>query len=79
MKKANPGVNFRKADADCKAAVKELLKPVHVAETNKKIRAEFSVEQELGALRTDHKPTKDRIAAIIAEMNTERDSALDIS
>ena len=79
MKRLNPDVNFRKADASCAAEVKTFMRPAHVYENEKRIKREFTIMEELWAMRTDDATTKNRIAAIIAENNAERDAQLDIT
>ena len=79
IKKLNPDVNVRKGDAACKEAVKKILQDAHRYKILKEIRKDLSVEDEFKALRTDDKTVKDKIAKIVADAKTERDSKLDIS
>jgi len=68
-----------KSNADGVAAVKLCLKGETDNEKIAAIRREYSVNDEFFALRTDDTAIKNRIAAIIAGIETERDSWLDVS
>tara|TARA_R110001606_G_C15402805_1_gene653413 strand:+ start:13088 stop:13459 length:372 start_codon:yes stop_codon:yes gene_type:complete len=68
-----------KSNADGVAAVKAACKPDLDRQKVAAIRKEYSVDDEFFALRTNNTTVKNRIAAIISDIETERDSWLDVS
>jgi len=70
---------LKKSDADGVAAIKLSSKKETDSLKVAAIRREYSVNDEFFALRTDDTAIKNRIAAIIAGIETERDSWLDVS
>lgn len=67
-----------KSDADGVTAVKAYLKPSIDAEKVSKIREKYTLNDEFFSLRTNNTAIKNDIAKIVAAVETERDSWLDV-
>ena len=68
-----------KSNADGVAAVKAYLKPSIDTTKVANIRAKYTADDEFFSLRTDDTAIKDDIASIVAAVETERDTWLDVS
>ncbi len=79
MVKLNRDVKFEKGDADTVKAVKAALKSDTDNQKKRRIRAKYTLDDELQALRTNNKTVKDDIASIVAAVESERDALLDVS
>ena len=76
---ANDAGAFKVATAKDASRVKSFLSGKYKFKKREKIKMEFSLEEELAAIRKKDNTVPDRIAAIIAEVDAERDELVNIS
>jgi len=68
-----------KSDADGVTAVKAYYKPATDGDKVARIRMKYTADDEFFSLRTDNTAIKNDIASIVAEVETELNSWLDVT